>query len=80
MYMKGYKQLNQEQGYIIAQLLKHESSLPEIARMIKVYANTVSRKIELNKSKYALIVLQMPICSLDSVFNGDSTLDFSRQT
>lgn len=50
--MKGYKQLNQEQRYTIAQLLKREASLREIARTIEVSVSTVSREIKRNKSKY----------------------------
>ena len=49
--MKGYKQLNQEQRYTIAQLLKRGASLREIARTI-VSVSTVSREIKRNKSKY----------------------------
>ena len=50
--MKGYKQLNQEQRYTIAQLLKRGASLREIARTIKVSVSTVSREIKRNKGKY----------------------------
>ena len=50
--MKGYKQLNQEQRYTIAQLLKRGASLREIARTIEVSVSTVSREIKRNKSKY----------------------------
>ena len=50
--MKGYKQLNQEQRYTIAQLLKRGVSLREIARTIEVSVSTVSREIKRNKSKY----------------------------
>ena len=50
--MKGYKQLNQEQRYTIAQLLKRGASLQEIARTIEVSVSTVSREIKRNKGKY----------------------------
>ena len=49
--MKGYKQLNQEQRYTIAQLLKRGASLRETARTI-VSVSTVSREIKRNKIKY----------------------------
>ena len=75
--MKGYKQLNQEQRYTIARLLKRGASQREIARTIEVAVSIVSR--EINKIRAStLIVLHMPICSLESIFNGDSTLDVSR--
>lgn len=51
--MKGYKQLNQEQKYTIAQLLKRRASLREIARTVEVSVSTVSRKIKRNKGKYS---------------------------
>ena len=50
--MKGYKQLNQEQRYTIAQLLKRGASLREIARTIEVSISTVSREIKRNKGKH----------------------------
>ena len=50
--MKGYKQLNQEQRYTIAQLLKRGASQREIARTIEVSASTASREIKRNNSKY----------------------------
>ena len=50
--MKGYKQLNQEQRYTIAQLLKRGASLREIARTIEVSVSTVSREIKRNKGKH----------------------------
>ncbi|MBF0945350.1 MAG: helix-turn-helix domain-containing protein [Alloprevotella sp.] len=71
--MKGYKQLNQEQRYTIAQLLKRRASLREIARTIQVSVSTVSREIKRNKSKYTYRTVHMPICSLESIFNGDNT-------
>jgi len=79
--MKGYKQLNREQRYTIAQLLKRGASLREIARTIEVSVSIVNREIKRNKSKhtYRAIVQHMPICSLESLFNGDNTLDVSRR-
>ena len=50
--MKGYKQLNQEQRYTIAQLLKRGASQREIARTIEVSVSTVSREIKRNKGKH----------------------------
>ena len=50
--MKGYKQLNQEQRYTIAQLLKRGASLREITCTIEVSIRTVGREIKRNKSKY----------------------------
>ena len=50
--MKGYKQLNQEQKYTIAQLLKRRASLREIARTVEVSVSTVSREIKRNKGKH----------------------------
>lgn len=76
--MKGYKQLNQEQRYTIARLLKRRASQREIARTIEVAVSTVSREINEIRAS-TLIVLHMPICSLESVFNGDNTLDVSRK-
>ena len=50
--MKGYKQLNQEQRYTIAQLLKRGARQREIARTIEVSVSTVSREIKRNKGKH----------------------------
>ena len=50
--MKGYKQLNQEQRYTIAQLLKRGASQREIARTIEVSVSTISHEIKRNKGKH----------------------------
>ena len=50
--MKGYKQLNREQRYTVAQLLKRRANLREIARTVEVSVSTVSREIKRNKGKY----------------------------
>ena len=43
--MKGYKHLNREQRYTIAQMYKQGSSLRTIAQTIEVSASTVSREL-----------------------------------
>ena len=49
--MKGYKHLNREQRYTIAQMYKQGSSLRTIAQTIEVSASTVSRELRRNRHK-----------------------------
>jgi len=49
--MKGYKHLNRERRYTIAQMYKQGSSLRTIAQTIEVSASTVSRELRRNRHK-----------------------------
>lgn len=48
-FMKKYKQLTSEQRYTIYQLIKINTSIRSIARIIGVHASTISREIRRNK-------------------------------
>ena len=76
--MKGYKQLNQEQRYTIAQLLKRGASQREIARTIEVSVSTVSREIKRNKGKHIYRAAYVHMLARERI-QWQSTLDVSRR-